>query len=118
MRRLLCILLLTLLPLHGFAMQSGWLSAGGRYDVAHELEHMERTSHHHNGDGVVHYDDSSKSDQHVAEHSASGQQTATLPMLVPPQVTLTLLTVVPLEFAQYLPDPAPERPQRPPQALD
>lgn len=106
-----------LLPLHGFAMQGGWLSAGGWADVAHELEHQEGISHHHDDDGSIHYDDSGESAKHFAEHSASGQQAATLPALSPPHVTLILLTIVPIEFGQYIPDPIPERPQRPPQTF-
>lgn len=98
-------------------MQGGWFAANGWFDIAHELEHLEGTSHHHNDDGSIHYDDSSESDKHFAEHSASGQQVATLPSLAHPQVLLALLAVVPADFAQYIPDPIPERPQRPPQAL-
>jgi hypothetical protein len=104
-----------LIPLHSFATQGGLLSTGG-FDIAHELEHLDGTSHHHNDDGSIHYDESGESDQHLAEHSASSPA-ATLPSLSSLQITPDLLTVIRSEFGQYIPDPVPERPQRPPQVL-
>ncbi len=117
MRRLICMFLLLLLPLHSFAVQGGWLSSGHMFDLAHELEHADGTSHHHNDDGSVHYDESGESTKHFSEHSA-GQQTASLP----PFPILALPAIVPMSAAitgppQYIPDPIPERPQRPPTSL-
>ncbi len=113
-RRAICIFLLLLFPLHSFAVQGGWLTPGHMFDVAHEIEHVEGTSHHHNDDGAVHYDESGESGKHSSEHSA-GQQAASLP----PFPVLSLPVIVPMSAAitwppQYLPDPIPERPQRPP----
>lgn len=105
-----------LLPLHSFAVQGGWLTAGHMYDLAHEAEHLEGTNHHHSDDGSVHYDDSGESAKHFSEHSAS-QQTPALPSVVMPQLTLTLFSVVRNDLRQYIPDPDLERPQRPPSTL-
>jgi hypothetical protein len=116
-RRFLCIFLLMLLPLQSFAVQGGWFAPGGAYDIAHELEHLEGTSHHHDDDGSIHYDDSGESDKHFAEHSASSQYTAALPSLSDPFLALDIISLVHSESSQYIPDPVPERPQRPPQTL-
>lgn len=116
MRRFFCIFLLMLLPLHSFAMQGIWLSAANAYDLTHELEHQEGTSHHHGDDGSIHYDDSSESTQHFLDHAASAQ-TATLPSsvtLLSPVLTFFIATS---ERSDYIPDPVPERPQRPPSPL-
>jgi hypothetical protein len=115
-RRLLCIFLLLLLPLHSFAVQGGWFSPENAFDIAHEIEHLDGTSHHHDDDGSIHYDDSGESAKHFSEHSAS-QQAATLPSTAPLLLTLTLLSVTRNELRQYISDPIPERPQRPPQSL-
>lgn len=117
MRRLVCIFLLILLPLQGLAAQGVWLTPGERFDIAHELEHLDGTSHHHGDDGTIHYDDSGESDKHFAEHSASSAQTAALPSLTAPYTVPLLVTLVYGEFGQYIPDPEPERPQRPPETL-
>lgn len=116
MRRLVCIFLLLLLPLHSFAVQGGWLSAGHAYDLSHELEHLEGTSHHHDDDGSVHYDDSGESAKHFSEHSAS-QPTPALPSAPTPQLTLTLFSVAQSDLLRYIPEPDLERPQRPPSTL-
>ena len=105
-----------LLPLHSFAMHGGWSSVGNAFDLAHEVEHLEGTSHHHMDDGSVHYDDSGESAQHHAEHAASCQIIA-LPSLITPQVALIARTVNRIEFREYIPDREPEPPHRPPQAL-
>jgi hypothetical protein len=115
-RRLLCIFLLLLLPLHSFAMQSGLLSPESMFDIAHEVEHLEAKSHHHNDDGSVHYDDSGESAAHFADHAAS-QQSATLPSLAMPFLMAGPCTVEVGEPVYYIPDPVPERPQRPPSVL-
>lgn len=117
MRRFLCIFLLMLLPLHGFAMQAGWLAAGDRFDIAHEVEHREATSHHHGDDGSVHYDDSGESAAHFADHSASSPQSASLPSVAMPLLRIEPFTVKPSETAYYIPDPFLEHPQRPPTSL-
>ena len=114
MRRLLCIFLLMLLPLHSFAVQGGWLSHAEAVDMAHELEHAAGKSHHHEDDGAVHYDESVESAQHFIEHSAA-QQTATLPTFaIPPIPAMLPLSVVISGPEPYIPDRVPERPQRPP----
>lgn len=106
-----------LLPLHGFAMHGGVMSANTWTNIAHELEHTAGVSHHHGEDGAIHYDDSADSSKHFAEHSASCQQTAALPAIAVPQTTFALLEVSLPETAGYIPDPILNRPQRPPQAL-
>jgi hypothetical protein len=115
-RRIVYIFLLMLLPLHSFAVQGGWLSAGQAYDLAHEAEHLEGMSHHHGDDGSVHYDDSGESAKHFSEHSAS-QPAFGLPARSLPPLTFESVTATPTRLAQYIPDPIPERPQRPPSAL-
>jgi hypothetical protein len=112
-RRLIAIFLLLLLPLQGFAMQGGWLSPGNGNNFAHELEHVEGTSHHHHDDGSTHYDESEESAQHFSEHSAF-QQTAVLPSIGVQPTTIFLIAIAPIERWTYIPDPIPERPQRPP----
>lgn len=89
------------------------MSHGGWFDVAHELEHLNGKSHHHAEDGSIHYDESGESDKHFAEHSAS-QQVPTPPSVVTPAIALALLSVVQSDLREYIPDPIPERPQRPP----
>lgn len=116
MRRFVCIFLLLLLPLHSFAMQGGWSPLGNAFDLAHEAEHLEGTSHHHMDDGSVHYDDSGESAQHHAEHAASCHAVA-LPSTGMPQVALIAQPFVRGEVRQYIPERVPEQPQRPPQAL-
>lgn len=104
-----------LLPLHGFAMQIGLLPAGNRFDIAHEVEHLEATSHHHHGDdGSVHYDNSKESTAHFADHSASSPQLATMPSAAMPLLAIQPVTVKFYKPAYYIPDPFLEDPQRPP----
>ncbi|MDQ9169569.1 hypothetical protein Q8A64_04000 [Oxalobacteraceae bacterium R-40] len=112
MRRLLTIFLLLLLPLHSFAMQGGWLTAGHDHTIAHELKHLQGSSHHHHGD-TIHYDESDESEQHFSEHAAC-QLAFTLPSTGVQPLTLTPVVIAKLETWQYIPDPIPERPQRPP----
>lgn len=116
-RRFLCIFLLMLLPLQGVASQSGWLAPGGAFDIAHEIEHLNGTSHHHGDDGTIHYDESGESAKHFADHCAGAQQTAAIPSLEPLHVALSLLGLVHHNWRRYIPDPVLEQPQRPPQAL-
>jgi hypothetical protein len=105
-----------LLPLHSFAMQGGWLSAENAFDIAHEIEHLEATSHHHDDDGSVHYGDSGESEAHFADHSAS-QQSASLPSGAMPSLLIEPYTIKPFELAYSIPDPFLEDPQRPPASL-
>ena len=114
--RLLVIFLLLLLPLHSFAVQGNWFASGKALNVAHEIEHQQGTSHHHLEDGSAHYDDSSESTQHALEYS-SPHQGVSLPSGAMPQLTMAALSVAPVEFARYIPDPIPERPIRPPLRL-
>ncbi|HYD80269.1 MAG TPA: hypothetical protein VEC06_10710 [Paucimonas sp.] len=114
MRRFLCILLLVLAPLHGFAMQSGWYAEGNAFDLAHEIDHLTGATHHHGDDhGDVHYDDSSDSAKHFAEHSASNQCAALPSAMMPPFAVAASRATIP-EPQHYIPDPFPERLQRPP----
>ena len=106
-----------LLPLHSFAMQGTWLSAGNAYDLSHELVHQEATSHHHGDDGLIHYDDSSESTQHFSDHAASGQS-VTLPASVTTLNPMIAFIVVVSERRYFhIPNPHLERPQRPPSSL-
>lgn len=118
MRRLLCLFLLMLLPLHSFAVQSGWLSAEKAFDIAHEVEHLQAVSHHHDDDGSVHYDDSGESTAHSADHSASHSPHAgSLPSVAMPLLTIQPFTIRLHEPAYYIPDPFLKDPQRPPSRL-
>jgi len=97
-------------------MQGSMLAFEEMFDIAHELDHAEGASHHHDGHGAPHYDDSGESAQHFAEHSASSACIA-LPSdaisILPPE----RFKVARSDFGTYLPDHIPERPQRPPQSL-
>jgi hypothetical protein len=115
-RRLICIFLLLCLPLQSFAMQSGWLSTGHAFNLAHELEHIEGVSHHHDADNTVHYDDSSDSTQHSLEYSATSHQAPALPSFAMPPGVVTMQSVGHQEIRNFIPDPIPDRPQRPPQS--
>jgi hypothetical protein len=113
MRRLIAIFLLMLLPLHSFAMQGGALNLENAYNIDHELEHLERVSHHHDDDGSVHYDQSDESVQHISEHSAC-QHACALPSTGVQPFMVMLMATVPVESASDIPDLFLERPQRPP----
>lgn len=116
MRRYLCIFLLMMLPLQSFAVQNARLSHAETVSLAHEMEHLEGTSHHHEKDGSVHYDKSGESADHFAEHSTS-QQAPALTSAILPNMSVAPLSTSPPDFRQYIPDPIPERPQRPPLTL-
>lgn len=117
MRRILCFLLILLLPLHSFAMQGGWYSSASAFDISHELDHLAGAVHHHDDDhGSIHYDNSTDSSTHFAEHSA-GQSCAALLTTVLPPLTIDLRNSVDGEPSHYIPDPIPERLQRPPKSL-
>ena len=116
-RRLLCIFLLMLVPLHGFAMQGG-LSAGQLSDIAHDIEHLQAASHHHHDeDGSVHYDDSGESALHFADHAASHQSASPPPSGTLPVVLIEPFTIRLHADVYYIPDPFLEDPQRPPASL-
>jgi hypothetical protein len=116
-RRLLCVFMMFLLPLHSFAMQGGWYSAGSAFDIAHEIDHLTGASHHHDDEHAsVHYDESGASDKHFAEHSASHPCVALPSAILPPPA------IAPIKFpvsdpGHFMPDPFPERLQRPPKSL-
>lgn len=118
MRRLFCLLLLVLVPLHAFAMQAGWHASGkAAYSIAHEIDHLTGASHHHNDNhGGIHYDDSSASLQHLADHSAA-HNCAAIPPSVVPMVAVRAIRMTALQPQHYLPDPFPQRLQRPPSRL-
>lgn len=101
-----------LLPLHSFAMQGGGLSAGKMCDIAHEVEHLEATSHHHDDDGSVHYDDSGESAAHFGDYAAS-QQSASLPSGALPSLLIEPYIIKFFELALSISDPFLEDPQRP-----
>lgn len=116
MRRLFCIFLMFLLPLHSFAMQGGWYSSASAFDIAHEVDHLVGATHHHDDDhGDVHYDNSGASAKHFADHAA-GQSCFALPSNVLPPMAMALASRAVGEPRHYLPDPFPERLQRPPSA--
>jgi hypothetical protein len=113
-RRLFCIFLMILLPMHSFAMQGGWYSSASAFDISHELDHLVGAAHHHDDDhGSVHYDNSGDSSRHSAEHSA-GHSCAALPSTELPLLTISVSGAAIPETPHYLPDPFPERLQRPP----
>lgn len=114
MHRFVCIILLLLLPLHGYAMQIGWPSALANYNIVHEIEHLQAKHHHHHIDsGMSHYDDSTESATHFADHGACANVAA-----IPSSVALGLISVPSAreagEPSYFIPYPFLERPQRPP----
>ncbi len=115
-RRLICLFLLMMLPLHTFALQGGWTPKGNTFDLAHEIEHRQVTSHHHDIDGSIHYDDSTESAKHSADHKCC-QQMATLLPAVLPLLNFPPSSMVVFHLGINVPDGFPERPQKPPSAL-
>ncbi|RZI40102.1 hypothetical protein EGT07_24925 [Herbaspirillum sp. HC18] len=116
-RRFLCIILMLLLPLHSFAVQVGRDASASAFDIAHEVDHLVGAAHHHDDDhGSVHYDNSGDSAHHFAEHAA-GHACPALPttMMLPLAIDGSV-AIVP-DLPHYLPDPFPERLQRPPCSL-
>jgi hypothetical protein len=114
--RLICVFLMLFLPLQGFAMQVGSVTPGTIYNLAHELEHSEGVSHHHEDDGSVHYDDSVESESHLADCSIGHHYQPGLPA----SLVFALPDDRPVALAEdgpaFIPDPVPQRPQRPPSA--
>lgn len=115
MRRFICILLLMLLPLHGFAMQSGELGQHA-YDFAHEIEHATDVSHHHEADGTTHYDQSDESVQHALDNTTFTQAVA-LPSLALPQPAAPPSSLGESRLSLLIPDGIRTLPIRPPCAL-
>jgi hypothetical protein len=117
-RRLFCLLLLVLLPLHGFAMQDGWYSSEkATFSIAHEVDHLTGASHHHDDEhGNIHYDDSAASSQHLTDHSAAHNCVAIPPSIVP-LLAVRATRTTQTQAQPYLPDPDPQRLQRPPSPL-
>ena len=117
MRRLVCIFLMFFLPLQSFAMQVELPSGGNAFDVAHEVAHLVGASHHHDDDhGAMHYDKSSDSAKHFAEHSASHHCLAVIFEVIP-MVAIAPVKVEETDHSHYFPDHFPENPQRPPSSL-
>lgn len=105
------------LPLHGFAMQSGWLVDDHAFNIAHAYAHDNGVSHHHHeDDGSMHYDDSDESVQHVSEHAAC-QAPVVLPALFFSVSLQESAADMAVYVPKFIPDPIPERPQRPPSSL-
>lgn len=117
-RRLFCLLLLVLLPLHGFAMQSGWHSSGkAAFSIAHEIDHLTGASHHHDDEhGGIHYDDSQASAEHLTDH-ATVHGCAAIPPSAVPLAAVRAIRTTDIQPQHYLPDPDPRRLQRPPSSL-
>lgn len=114
MRRILYILLLLCLPLHGFAMQGGLPHADATSSLMHGLEHAEGVYHHHHqGEGSVHYDQSDESVEHVQDHSCSPHPAGfSLPaLIVPPEQQVSKLAPF---VADAVPEPFLDGPRKPP----
>ena len=113
MLRLLCLLLLVLLPLQSLASQKGGVRAPGDAAVLHEIAHAEEVLHHHDDDGTIHYDDSSESLQHVDDHCSCSH----LCLLIPAFATLSEDAGTQARYpdpVSFIPDPWLDDPQRPP----
>lgn len=113
MSRLICIILMVCLPLQAFALQRDMGMGGKMYSLAHEMEHAEGISHHHEEDGTVHYDDSVESKLHLAE-SSSVHWPPGLPTIVVLALPLILSCKALEDPPAFFPDRVPEQPQRPP----
>lgn len=105
-----------ILPLHALALQGGWTSKGNAFDLAHEIAHQQAISHHHEDDGSIHYDESTESAKHLAEHECC-QQTATLPSVALPLLNFPPASIAVLHPPIDVPDGFPKPLQRPPSAL-
>jgi hypothetical protein len=114
-RRLVCIFLLLILPLHALALQGGWSPGGNAFDLAHEMAHHHGDSHHHDEDGSIHYDDSLESAKHLTD-SDFCQQTAAMPPPALPLLNLPSSAKNPPHPSAAVPQRFPECPQRPPSA--
>lgn len=110
MRRIICLLLLVCLPLQGFALP--WSMSTPAAGVLHEIDHDEGRLHHHDDGGSVHYDDSEESAEHLQDHSSPQPVALIAPQLpgVPPEPAMAAVG----GDSSFLPDPLPDRLQRPP----
>jgi hypothetical protein len=116
-RRFLCILLMLFLPLQSFALHMGGNASAMGFDIGHEIDHLVGASHHHDDDhGSVHYDNSGESAHHFAEHAA-GASCIALPSTAVLPCPIALSSIVIPDPGHYLPEPFPERLQRPPCSL-
>lgn len=105
-----------LLPLHSLALQAYGHLAGDCYDIAHEMAHLKGTHHHHSDDGALHYDDSTASEQHLSDHSAS-QIALGLPTQIFAIPSYRPTTAVLTHVHQHISDPVLDPLQRPPSFL-
>jgi hypothetical protein len=115
LRRLICLFMLVILPLQGFAMQSSGMGAQ-MMNFAHEMEHALDVSHHHGDDGKVYYDQSDESDQHALDTSTFSYSVAILSTGSDWSATAPRL-IEPLPIAFCVPDGIATVPIRPPSAL-
>lgn len=114
MRRIVCLLLMLLLPLHSVALQSGTSSPEVAYNIAHEIDHLIGATHHHDDThGSVHYDKSGDSMKHFADHSA-GHPCVGLPPTLQPVASVEKSASVAEMLKHFLPAPFPDRLHRPP----
>jgi hypothetical protein len=120
-RRFLCIFLLLFLPLHGFALQGGWLAAGQTFSPAHENVHQQGRSHHHHpgadAQDAIHYDESDASAKHALEYCWTSHLAPALPSVAMPLPALSMRLGAFSDPPGILPDPIPERLARPPRSL-
>lgn len=115
MRRLICLFMLMLLPLHGFAVQSGALHTHA-YDIAHAFSHENGVSHHHAVDGTIHYDQSDESVKHASEHPACSQ-IAALPSMLPTHPVMAFRSIAVSSHVLSIPDGIVTLPIRPPRTV-
>lgn len=107
--------MLICLPLHAFAVQNSALGPQA-VDISHALEHLHHVSHHHDANGVIHYDDSENSSEHAAETSGTTQLTAILPAGALHVAAASSLVDPPFGML-VLPDGIVTVPIRPPSAI-
>ena len=113
MRRLVYLFLFLILPLHAFALQSGWSQTGKALNLAHEIDHHQGNSHHHKADGSTQYDDTVESTEHLGEPDCC-QQSASMPLPVLPLLSFPAPSNNPHHPGIAVPQRFPECPQRPP----
>jgi hypothetical protein len=113
LRKLLCFLLFLTLQLQALASQETITTKAFVNDAAHEIDHLHGTSHHHDDNGTVHYDDSAESSAHLIDLECC-QQTADLPSgLAAPEVFFHQQNVSHFNDSA-IPDGYLECPHRPP----
>lgn len=113
MRKLIYLLMLVCLPLHGFAMGGSVAPVAGAAALVHQFQHDDGVQHHHEDDGSIHYDDSDESREHAQEHSSLsqpagfGQPRLTLPSEPPASEAGAYV-------ARAVPEPFLDGPHKPP----